>query len=130
LNVVKSPNRSDNGPVAPVHFVPARELIVSERFDVVVVGGGIAGLTAGLFASRYGLTAAVLEGNVPTGQVLNAMQVENFPGFPQGVAGAELGSTLQDQGFESGMDLRISQATRLKPSQPYHVLCIPCALHQ
>jgi thioredoxin reductase (NADPH) len=63
-------------------------------FELVVIGAGVAGLTAAMFAARYGLAVAVVEKLGPGGQIINAERIENFPGFPQGLAGHELGPLL------------------------------------
>ncbi|MBI4232889.1 MAG: FAD-dependent oxidoreductase [Chloroflexi bacterium] len=93
-----------------------------EQYDVVVVGGGLAGLTAGLFACRYGLKTALVEANIPGGQIINAEKIENFPGFPQGIAGAELGPQVQEQAMQYGLDLKLAEAARLVLRDPYRVV--------
>ena len=60
-------------------------------FELVIIGAGVAGLTAATFAGRYGLKTAVVERMGPGGQIINAERIENFPGFPQGLGGHELG---------------------------------------
>jgi thioredoxin reductase (NADPH) len=80
---------------------------VSEKFDVVVAGGGIAGLTAGLFSARLGRTTLVLAGGVPGGLLLNIEQIEGFPGFPNGVPGYELCPMAQEQAAEAGAEIRM-----------------------
>ena len=72
-------------------------------YDVVIIGGGAAGLTAGLYASRAGLKATLLERLMSGGQVVNAEKIENFPGFPDGILGAEFGPLLQDQATKYGL---------------------------
>ena len=59
--------------------------------DVLIVGGGAAGYTAGIFAARDRCRALLLEKFSSGGQVLNCEHITNFPGFPQGVAGYTLG---------------------------------------
>ena len=62
-----------------------------EIYDVVIIGGGVAGLTAGIYTCRAGLRTLMLERLMPGGQVINAESIENFPGFPDGISGAEIG---------------------------------------
>jgi thioredoxin reductase (NADPH) len=78
-----------------------------DQFDVVVAGGGIAGLTAGLFSARLGRTTLVLAGAVPGGLLLNIEKIEGFPGFPAGVAGYELCPMAQEQAAEAGAEIRM-----------------------
>jgi thioredoxin reductase (NADPH) len=66
-------------------------------FDLVVIGAGVAGLTAAMHAGRYGISVAVVERMGVGGQIAPAERIENFPGFPQGVSGAELGPLLHEQ---------------------------------
>ena len=55
---------------------------MSDRYDIVIVGGGAAGFTAGIYAARDRCRALLLERFSPGGQVLNCEHIENFPGFP------------------------------------------------
>jgi thioredoxin reductase (NADPH) len=71
-------------------------------FDIAIVGGGPAGLTAGLYAGRGGLRAAVIEKMAPGGLVANTERIENYPGFPEGVAGYDLAQKMQAQTAKFG----------------------------
>jgi thioredoxin reductase (NADPH) len=73
-------------------------------FDLIVVGAGVAGLTAAMFAARHGLKVTVVDGIGAGGQISNAERIENFPGFPQGVAGHELGPLLHEQAEAAGAE--------------------------
>ena len=90
-----------------------------DQFDVVVIGGGAAGLTAGMFASRQGLKTTLLERMMTGGQVINAEKIENYPGFPEGISGFELGPKLQEQASSSGLDIRLSEVTGLRSEGGY-----------
>jgi thioredoxin reductase (NADPH) len=79
-------------------------------FDLVIIGAGVAGLTAATFAGRYGLTVAVVEQLAAGGQIMNAERIENFPGFPQGLAGHELGPLLHQQAEAAGAEFVLSTA--------------------
>jgi len=73
-------------------------------FDLVVIGAGVAGMTAAMHAARYGLSVAVVERMGVGGQIAAAERIENFPGFPQGLSGAELGPLLHEQAEAAGAE--------------------------
>jgi thioredoxin reductase (NADPH) len=73
-------------------------------FDLVVIGAGVAGLTAAMHASRCGLRVAVIERMGAGGQIAAAERIENFPGFAQGLSGAELGPLLHEQAEAAGAE--------------------------
>jgi thioredoxin reductase (NADPH) len=74
------------------------------EFDLVVIGAGVAGLTAAMHAARAGLSVAVIERMGVGGQIAAAEHIENFPGFPQGISGAELGPLLHEQAEAAGAE--------------------------
>jgi len=78
---------------------------MADVFDVLIVGGGAAGYTAGLFAARDRCRALLIEKFTAGGQVLNCEHITNFPGFPQGVAGYTLGPALQEQATAAGLQV-------------------------
>jgi thioredoxin reductase (NADPH) len=82
---------------------------VSDRYDVVIVGGGAAGFTAGIYAARDRCRALLVERFSPGGQVLNCEHIENFPGFPDGVAGYTLGPLMQQQATAHGLELQMTE---------------------
>ena len=86
-------------------------------YDVLIIGGGAAGLAAGTYACRAGLKTILLEQLMTGGQVLNAETIENFPGFPEGISGADLGSLMLDQATKYGLEVRLSEVTGLRQSQ-------------
>jgi thioredoxin reductase (NADPH) len=83
------------------------------RFDILVVGGGMAALTAGLFAARAGRSTLVLEPAVPGGHLVNIQKIEDFPGFPDGVSGYELGPNTQMQAMSSGVEFAMAEVQAL-----------------
>ena len=89
--------------------------------DIVIIGGGPAGLTAGLYASRAGLRSFLLERGAFGGQMVNARMVENYPGFPNGIAGMELGSFMQEQASKHGLQTLFAEVTRLLPGAPHRL---------
>jgi thioredoxin reductase (NADPH) len=85
-----------------------------DEYDLAIVGGGLAGLTAAMYGARIGLRTVVLEHLTPGGQVLNVEKIENFPGFPQGIAGFDLGPLVQEQAEAAGAEFVMDRATRLE----------------
>lgn len=73
--------------------------------DLAIVGAGVAGLTAATFAARYGLKTVVLERLGAGGQIINAERIVNWPGFPQGIGGYELGPLLHQQAEAAGAEI-------------------------
>ncbi|MDD5747861.1 MAG: thioredoxin-disulfide reductase [Actinomycetota bacterium] len=73
---------------------------------VVVIGGGPAGLTAGLYVKRAGIDALLLERELPGGQAVFSPLIENFPGFPDGIEGAELMTRIKKQAERFGLEIR------------------------
>jgi thioredoxin reductase (NADPH) len=70
---------------------------VMPDYDVIIVGAGPAGLTAGIYSLRRGLKTLVLEGKLPGGRIVEAHLVENYPGFPDGVSGYALATRMVAQ---------------------------------
>ncbi len=95
---------------------------MAKEFDVVVVGGGAAGLTAGMYAARYGLKTALIEQLMGGNQIINVEKIENFPGFPQGISGAELGPLMQEQAMDAGVEFVMGEASEITLDEPYRVL--------
>ncbi|MBN2232247.1 MAG: thioredoxin-disulfide reductase [Deltaproteobacteria bacterium] len=74
--------------------------------DLLILGGGPAGLTAGLYAARARLHAVLLERMMMGGQIATTETLENYPGFPEPLAGAELGPLFEKQAQQFGLDVR------------------------
>ena len=86
---------------------------MATQCDVVIAGGGIAGLTAAVTAARLGRKTLVLTGDVPGGQLMSIDKIEGYPGFPEGVPGYDLCPTLQDQAAAAGAEFMMTSLERL-----------------
>ena len=75
-------------------------------FDVLIIGGGPAGLTAGLYAARARLKCVLLEKMMMGGQIATTEMVDNYPGFPEGIAGAQIGPLFETQAKRFGLEVR------------------------
>ncbi|MBI2914568.1 MAG: thioredoxin-disulfide reductase [Firmicutes bacterium] len=64
-------------------------------YDIIIVGGGPAGLTTALYGGRAQLSVLLLEDSVPGGQMMNTATIENYPGFPEGITGSELSEHME-----------------------------------
>jgi thioredoxin reductase (NADPH) len=83
-------------------------------YDVVIVGSGLAGLTASLFAARHGLSTLVLEANIPGGHLISIEKIEDFPGFPDGIPGYKLCPNLQRQVADQGAEFQRTEVLSLE----------------
>ena len=90
--------------------------------ELVIIGGGPAGLTAAIYAGRAGLQPVVINGPQPGGQIINTNDLENFPGFPEGISGGDFGSRLLEQAeqFQVKMDFDIVEEVDFQ-KQPYTI---------
>ncbi|HEX76172.1 MAG TPA: thioredoxin-disulfide reductase [Dehalococcoidia bacterium] len=91
------------------------------RYEVIVIGGGPGGLAAGLYTSRAGLKSLLLERGAVGGQMVNATLIENYPGFPEGISGAELGSLMHQQAVKYGLEVLTAEVTELSQGKSYTV---------
>ena len=91
------------------------------KYEVIIIGGGPAGLTAGLYTSRAGLKSLLIERGIFGGQVVNAALIENYPGFPEGISGIELGPLMHQQAVKFGLEVITDEVTEIAQGQPYNV---------
>jgi len=88
---------------------------MNREYEVVIIGGGPAGLTAGLYTSRAKLNSLLIEKGVVGGQILNAEKVDNYPGFPEGISGLELGQLMHQQATKHGLKTIIAEVIGIEP---------------
>ncbi len=98
------------------------EDIAGKTFEVVIVGSGPAGLTAALYAARADLSPIVFEGPEPGGQLMTTTDVENYPGYPEGVMGPKMMQDFREQASRFGADCRYGYVTDIDFSErPYKI---------
>lgn len=85
-----------------------------EVYEVIIIGAGPAGLTAGLYCAQAGLKAVVLEKETPGGQLMNIDKIENYPGFAEGISGPELGQAMTLQAMNYGLEMELAEVIGLE----------------
>jgi thioredoxin reductase (NADPH) len=83
---------------------------MSDEYDVVIVGGGLAAMSAAMTSARIGRRTTILTGGVPGGQLVSINKIEGVPGFPEGVAGYDLCPMAQEQAHAAGVKFRMASA--------------------
>jgi len=86
--------------------------------DVIILGSGPAGLTAGVYAARAHLTPLIVDGHEPGGQLTLTTMVENFPGFPEGLLGPDLIRSMRQQAERFGAEFRQGAVTAVELGRP------------
>lgn len=83
------------------------------KYDVVIIGGGPAGLTASIYVSRDKLKSLIIDKSLFGGNINNAESIDNYPGFPEGVNGSKLAELMHQQSKKYGLDSIITEATSI-----------------
>lgn len=91
-------------------------------YDLIIIGGGPAGLTAGIYAGRARLCAILLEKLIHGGQMMTTDLVENYPGFPEGISGFDLSDRMRKQAERFGLLIKDAEVQELIPGNPSHTV--------
>ena len=85
--------------------------------DIIIIGTGPAGYTAAIYSGRANLKPLIIEGFQPGGQLMITTEIENFPGFPEGIRGPELMSKMRDQAAKFGAEFASGSVTEVDLSR-------------
>lgn len=83
-------------------------------YDIIIIGGGPGGLTAAIYGVRAGLTVLLFEMGMPGGLMAQTHEVENYPGFPDGIGGADLGAAMEKQAVRLGAQIKYAQVKKVE----------------
>jgi thioredoxin reductase (NADPH) len=95
-----------------------------EQIKCLIIGSGPAGYTAAIYASRAGLTPVLYTGLEQGGQLMQTTDVENYPGYPNGIMGPEMMEDFRKQAERMGTDIRYAIVTKVEQGKPYHTVHI------
>jgi thioredoxin reductase (NADPH) len=90
--------------------------MITTDYDLVIIGAGPAGLTAGIYAARARMNVLLLEKTVPGGQILVTDWIENYPGFPEGISGYDLAEKMKIQAEDLGLKIEPAEVHSLNLS--------------
>jgi thioredoxin reductase (NADPH) len=100
-------------------FQDEGNMSAASEFDIVIIGAGVAGLSAALFAARFGHSTMVIERFAPGGHLVNVESIEDFPGFANGVAGYELAPSMQEQAAKYGAEFQMAEVESVEAGEFY-----------
>jgi thioredoxin reductase (NADPH) len=85
-----------------------------QRYEVIIIGGGPAGLSAGIYTSRARLNSLLIDKGLIGGQIVNAEWLDNYPGFPEGISGTKLTELMHEQATKYGLKTIIAEVTGVR----------------
>jgi len=85
-----------------------------KKYDVIIIGGGPAGLSAGIYTSRARLKSLLIEKGAIGGQIINAEKVENYPGFAEGISGIDLTTAMHQQATKFGLETLTDEVSSIE----------------
>lgn len=91
-----------------------------EKVNCLIIGSGPAGYTAAIYAARAGMKPVLYQGSQPGGQLMITNDVENFPGYPEGIMGPQMMEDFQKQAARFGADIRFGTVTSVDFTGPMH----------
>jgi len=90
------------------------EMKEEKIYDAIIIGGGPAGITAGIYLSRARMDTLLIEKAIPGGQAILTEIIENYPGFPEGISGPELMQKMEEQAVRFGLKIEYGEAEEVK----------------
>lgn len=93
-------------------------------YNLIIIGGGPAGLTAGIYAGRARLCALLIEKLIHGGQMMTTDLIENYPGFPEGVTGFDLADRMRKQAERFGLLIKDGEVLKIIPGNPVHTVVL------
>ena len=103
-------------------LLPVKQSNSSRTYQVVIIGGGPAGLTAGLYCARSRFSSLLIEQGIIGGKITNAERVENYPAFPRGISGIELGQLIFEQATSYGLETLLAEVSTVVPGHRHNLV--------